>query len=110
MDDVQELGFRLEERTEGDWVRLMLSGELDLAVAEQLESRLGELQGRGCRVVLDLSRLRFIDSTGIALLIRAVAQARDTNWQLEVEPEITPQVRRLFEVVGAQSYLWPASL
>ncbi len=109
MDDVLEPGFRLEERTEGDWVRLMLSGELDLAVAEQLESRLGELQGRGCRVVLDLSRLRFIDSAGIGLLIRAVGQARENGRQLEVEPEITPQVRRLFAVAGIQSYLWPAS-
>ena len=53
---------------EADPVRtLALAGELDLANAETLSAQLE--QTKDGELVLDLSELEFIDSTGIALLV-----------------------------------------
>src|SRR5437588_7330945 len=61
--------FDIEERQEGDWTRLRLVGELDLAAASGLEDRLRQLSEANKRVRVDLSKLDFIDSSGIRLLI-----------------------------------------
>ena len=48
--------------------RVTLRGELDLGSAPQLEQALAATNGR---VVLDLSGLTFMDSTGVRLLLEA---------------------------------------
>lgn len=55
-------------------------------------------------VTIDLSRVRFVDSTGISLIISAVdrIRARGANVRI-VKPE--PQVFRIFEVVGMDDVL-----
>ena len=51
--------------------RVTLRGELDLGSAPQLEQALGATNGR---VVLDLSGLTFMDSTGVRVLLEAAAR------------------------------------
>jgi anti-anti-sigma factor len=80
-------------------VRLALSGELDLASAPALEGRLAQLRGERQSVHLDLAKLEFIDSTGIRLLIDALNDARQDGWNLEIGPELSPPVSRVFELV-----------
>src|SRR3954453_14655747 len=46
-----------------------VAGELDLATAPELEEGLHGLEREGARIVLDLSQLRFIDSTGLRLAV-----------------------------------------
>jgi anti-sigma B factor antagonist len=56
-------------RVDSVWT-LALSGELDLANSETLAGELGRAESGGAGViVLDLTELEFIDSTGIALLV-----------------------------------------
>ena len=51
---------------------LVLAGELDMQSAPALEEKLADtLQGDG-PVVIDVSNLRFIDSTGIRAIVNAV--------------------------------------
>jgi anti-anti-sigma factor len=56
-----------------------IAGELDVNSVEELEAALGAASaGAGPRVCLDMSQLAFIDSTGLAAVIRghlAVVQA-----------------------------------
>jgi len=79
---------------------LTLLGDLDLAVAERLTTRLEELKGGGGPVRLDLSRLAFIDSSGIQAILVALADARWTGWQLDIAPEVSPSVARATQIVG----------
>ena len=52
-------------------VHVVPRGELDLATVPDLEAQLDELQGLGFdRVVLDLRALEFMDSSGLALVMR----------------------------------------
>lgn len=61
--------FRIEERLDEDGgVRLLLFGELDLAVAEPLTRRMRELVGGGW-LWLDLARLEMMDCTWLDALI-----------------------------------------
>ena len=100
--------FRLEERFERDGtLRLMLMGELDVAVVEHLATRLRELRKEGYPVRLDLSGLQFIDSSGIQEIIREISHARRDSWQLEVDGPMTDQVARTVDLVGARAFLWP---
>jgi anti-anti-sigma factor len=86
-------------------VSISLQGELDLASARQLETRLAEAEREGpARLVVDLSRLAFIDSTGLRLLLQADARARERDCELVLRPG-EPSVQRVFEVTGALDVL-----
>jgi anti-anti-sigma factor len=100
--------FRLEERFERDGaVRLMLVGELDVSVTDHLSTRLRELRKGDYSVLLDLSELQFIDSSGIQEIIRELSHARRDGWPLEVDRPMTDQVARTVDLVGARAFLWP---
>ena len=96
-----------ETRTSGSEVALALTGELDLASCGPLQTRLTQLAAAGVMVRLDLSRLEFIDSSGVHLLVDACLAARRDGWRFEVEPELGDQVRRVVELVGIARVLWP---
>jgi anti-anti-sigma factor len=93
-----------ESRTDG-WLRLSLTGELDRAAAPQLESRLASLRVNRSRVKLDLSHLDFIDSSGIHLLVQTIGEARLKHWEVEIEPDLSPQVQRLFKLVHLDRFV-----
>ena len=58
-------------------VHVAIGGELDISTATLLEENLRRVEADGpAIVVLDLSRLDFMDSTGLRLLIGADARAR----------------------------------
>src|SRR6059058_5602951 len=50
---------------------LRLAGELDLSSAARLTDALEPLLRQGGRIVLEISRLTFMDSTGLQVLIRS---------------------------------------
>src|SRR5947209_4469183 len=97
--------FRIDERREREWLRLVLSGELDLASAPTLERRLAQLRADQCAIRLDLSKLEFMDSTGLHLLIRELGEARSNGWRLEIGPDVAPVVMRLFRLVQLEGFM-----
>lgn len=102
--------FEIQESHEADGsLRVSLTGELDLAVADRLTTRLGSLKQAQAAVRLDLSRLTFIDSSGLRSLTVAMTDARRDGWQLEIDAEVPRQVRKLIELVAVSDVLWPSS-
>lgn len=106
---VATLAFRIEESDDGDGVVLWrLVGELDLAVGDQLLARLGPLLARGWRVRIDLSGLEFIDSRGMYALIRVVVLGRETGERrVEIDRNLSANVRDALELAGVTRMLWP---
>jgi anti-sigma B factor antagonist len=94
--------FEIHQHHEHGRLRLQLTGELDLASAPVLEDQLERLRADRQPVRLDLSRLGFMDSTGIHLLITAFNQAKWDGWRFEVDPELSPQVEQLFKLTGLE--------
>jgi anti-anti-sigma factor len=82
-----------------------LEGELDLASARRMEESLTTLEdGRPARLVVDLSGLAFIDSTGLRLLIQADARARERGGELVLRPG-DASIQKVFEMTGALDVL-----
>ena len=85
-----------------DGVRVIaVRGELDLSTAPGLEPRLEEALEGEQPVTIDLTACEFIDSTGIALIVRAWQRlgANDGGRQLAIATN-NDQVQRVLEISG----------
>jgi anti-anti-sigma factor len=92
--------FRCSRRAErGGSVRLLFSGELDLAGATQLRTALDGAQDDSSRVVLDLQALTLIDCAGLAIIFDAAQRARREGAVL-ILLDPRAQVRRLLDLIG----------
>jgi anti-sigma B factor antagonist len=98
----------VEQTSEGERLRIALQGEMDLANADTAESILSEALSSGRSVVVDLAKLEFLDSTGLALLVAAMRS--DSDGQLSFLPSEHAAVRRLLNLTGldARMNLAPA--
>jgi stage II sporulation protein AA (anti-sigma F factor antagonist) len=96
--------FEVEEGHDAGVITLRPAGELDIGTADRLQRALLEGRAPGDRVVLDLARLEFIDSTGLNVIVRAVEAARTQRWELRLRHG-PPAVRRVFEIAGLISAL-----
>ena len=76
-----------------------LAGELDFATAFDAEMRLEQAIRAADEVVVDLSGLEFIDSTGIRTLLEAHQAARREGVTLRFLPGPVA-VQRVFEISG----------
>lgn len=79
-----------------------VAGELDLHSAPQLRAELVravENNASPPRVVVDLSGVTFLDSTGVGVLVGALKRARQANGSLHF-CGAQPRVRRVFEITG----------
>lgn len=86
-------------------ISISLEGELDLASARKMQERLEAVEGEDpSRIIVDLSKLAFIDSTGLRVLLIADARARQSGYELILTPG-EPSVQRVFEVTGALDVL-----
>ena len=81
-------------------VRVVVSGELDLAAAPQLDDILRRALASAEDIIIDLSAVRFIDSTGLYTIVGAVREAATSGVTLRIRSTLRPQVARLFEIVG----------
>jgi len=81
------------------------AGDLDLETVHRVESALAELRDEGCgSLVLDLRGLTFMDSTGLRLVIRWHAAARDEGFRFAVVPG-PDIVQRIFRLTGMDAHL-----
>jgi anti-sigma B factor antagonist len=83
---------------------LRLRGELDFETVPQLRGCLTQLDAPGRAIVLDLSDLVFIDSSGLAALLEARARAAANDAPLRLQG-VSQQVRELLERTGLQHVL-----
>jgi anti-anti-sigma factor len=96
-----EIGSELSEGT----ARLTVSGELDLATVPRLRAEAeAVLEQSAQRLVLDLSRLTFVDSSGLSLFINLNERAAHEGWSLSLTrpPGNTFSV---FSITGADANL-----
>ena len=90
--------FRIDVLTEGTGSRVVITGELDFVNTQRFASRLESLRPP---VVLDLSGVTFLDSSGIDAL---VAAHRRFGSELAVRG-VPPRCWRLFELTGLDDLL-----
>jgi anti-sigma B factor antagonist len=77
-----------------------LAGEVDAAVTVPIQQALAALVRDGhTRLLIDLTAVTFIDSSGLGILLQTVKKLRRRHGRLAVAcPD--PAMRQLFELVG----------
>lgn len=82
-----------------------LSGELDIATADQLTSALeGVSPASGERLVIDLTSVSFMDSTGLRVLIAANGSAADGGYELFIVTGDSP-AKRVLELTRMDEHM-----
>jgi anti-sigma B factor antagonist len=97
--------FEIHTELTGDAARLTLAGELDMATAPRLEEAVAGVLAKGARdVIVDLSGLAFVDSSGLRLFITLNDRAAAETWTLGL---VRPPARllSLFQITGAEENL-----
>jgi anti-anti-sigma factor len=90
--------FRIDVEPERDSVRVAPVGELDLATVDTLRAEVERLRESGfARIVVDLRGVRFLDSTGLRLILELDTAARQGGQDL-VLIRGSDVVQRIFEV------------
>jgi len=93
----------VEQLEEGQRIRYCLRGELDLSNAGTAELMLEEALNSKRPVLIDLSKLEFLDSTGIALLVTALG--RPDARRIQFVPSESAGVRRVLSLTGLEERL-----
>ena len=92
--------FSIEASAAGAELTIACVGELDASSATVLTDAAGACDAAGAgHVVLDLERLSFIDSTGIATVVRLTQDLATRGIDVVLERP-TRTVRRAFEMCG----------
>jgi anti-anti-sigma factor len=81
---------------------LRLSGELDLATVPELDAALRPMAAAGGQITLDVSTLRFMDSSAVQLLIRTLQSLGGRGRVTLLRP--MSSVRRLIDVMGLSRF------
>jgi anti-anti-sigma factor len=105
-NEVQDGLLHVHLSVADDQVRLALRGELDLANAKTLETSLLEAFASEKQIVVDLGELEFLDSTGVSLLVTAMA--RPDASKLTFLPSGSPEVGRLLSLTGLDARMFPS--
>jgi anti-anti-sigma factor len=96
--------FHLRAERLNGFVRLHVSGELDLSTALYLDESLVRLQQEAATVIVDLGDLTFMGAEGLRILVEAAKRARSTRGVLVIVNCSQP-ARRLFELTSTANLL-----
>src|SRR2546422_9574595 len=78
--------FEIDVQGRESSVLVRLSGEIDLAAVEAIETELLPLEDRFPTVILDLRGVTFLDSTGLRAIVSADARARKNGFEMKDRP------------------------
>lgn len=76
-----------------------LAGDLDTLNAPRLRTLLAEYADRDCDAVVDLSKLEFIDSSGLGVLVGALKRFQAGDHRLALRRP-TAALQRVLEITG----------
>ncbi len=93
-----ELGLEVSDRD--GWAVVAVQGEVDVATAPRLREQLIDLVSNGgTRIVVDLERVDFIDSTGLGVLVGALKRVRTNDGELSLVCT-EARILKVFEITG----------
>jgi anti-sigma B factor antagonist len=95
-----ELGIDIKTERDGDMVIFRLSGSLDIATSPAARAALLEATDEGKHeIIVDLTQVEFLDSTGLGALIGSHRRALEKGGRVRF---VTPdgQIARLLHITG----------
>ena len=103
--DTKAQQFQAVVERDGSAVTVRLTGEMDISCEDAFAATVRECVDDGAgELLVDLSRLAFIDSSGLRLLIQLWDKSRRNGLELSML-QGTGQVRRTMEIAGLDRLL-----
>ena len=102
--------LEIKAHREGDSITIALSGEMDLSTAGKLDAAIRNAEDTVIgQIVLDLSELSFLDSTGLSILLKAGARHRENGDRLRFIPSNHDAVQRVIALTDTgEMFEWAA--
>jgi anti-sigma B factor antagonist len=91
------MDFEITNFDSGRWLVVQPSGEIDMVNAPTLRAALVDFDRPD--IIVDLTGVEFIDSTGLGVLVGAAARARKRDGELRVVCP-RPGIRKVFAITG----------
>ena len=109
IDPVDQPPFRVERSSDGGVPGLVVTGEVDVATSPQLRhARQAVSEAGHAPIVVDLSGLTFIDSSGLGVLVSARNALRERGSERGIVLRGLPDsIRKVFEVTGLTGLFTP---
>ena len=97
--------YGIQVRSSDRWLCVSLYGEIDHHSALFLREDLDELilRERPQRLVLDLSRIEFMDSSGLGLLMGRYRLLRELGGEMAVDP-VNERVEKILRLAGMERF------
>ena len=101
------MDLSLDRRTHGVWAVVEVGGELDLYTAPSFRESILEAaeDGDPPRVIVDLHRLGFIDSSGLGAIVACLKHLRERGGELTLVAPEGSGLRRLLDLTGLDRVL-----
>jgi len=95
---------KVETSAEGESMRIIVSGEIDLANAAAVDDELrAAISHQPAAVSVDLTDLSYMDSAGIRILFALASRLQALRIVLELIVPLDSPTRRLIELSGFES-------
>lgn len=96
-----DVNFKMDTRTIDNKLPVIeLEGEVDVYTAPQLKQQMINLLESGAKqMIIDLSKVEYLDSTALGVLIGGLKRMRETDGNMVL---VCPsaRIRRVFEITG----------
>ena len=94
----------IDVRKQDNFTVIAVKGEIDLYSVKQLKEKVAfEIDdGRQARIVMDLNDVKYIDSTGLGILIGIKRRCSEKNGELLLVFE-SERITNLFNITGLQN-------
>ena len=84
----------------GDTYVVDLNGEIDVYTSPKVKDAIGELIDKGhYNLVINLESVRYIDSTGLGVLIGGLKRVREHGGTVNLVCT-NPQIKKIFDITG----------
>lgn len=85
---------------QGDTYVVDLNGEIDVYTSPKVKDAIGDLIDKGhYNLVINLEKVRYIDSTGLGVLIGGLKRVREHGGTVNLVCT-NPQIKKIFDITG----------
>lgn len=97
--------MEIDQSSQGDITVVRLRGDLELATCREVDQKLRDLlAGQNPKMVIDMKETKYVDSSGLGVLVSLYSHVKKQNGQLAVA-NLNRSVRRLFDLTNVHNFL-----
>lgn len=95
--------IKIAAQEQKGWIVVAIEGEIDLHTSPEIRKELaGHVKAKKAKVLIDLAKVAYIDSSGLATFIEAMQKLRKGGGEIALAG-LSETVRHVFEVARLDS-------